>query len=104
PAEGGPAEQAARFGILVLIAVLNAGVCGWYCLRFIGVMYLRAPLAPLARAGVSPRLVAVWACALVTLLFGVYPEPLKGRARQAVDNRVEVPPAARAQGDAGEGR
>jgi len=83
-------DQANLFRILALIGVLNAAIGGWYYLRIVTVMYLRTPLQPLPKPSVSPRLVAVWACALVTLLFGLYPKPLVDRSQEAVVNKVEV--------------
>jgi len=84
------AEMARLFRVLALIGVLNAAIGGWYYLRIIAAMYLRSPLQPLAKPTVAPRLVAIWVCAVVTLVFGLYPRPLLDRARAATSNRVEV--------------
>ena len=92
-------EMAKLFRVLALIGVINAAIGGWYYLRIIAAMYLRAPLQPLARTVVAPRLVAIWVCALVTLVFGVYPKPLLDRARDATANKVHIQPETQAMSD-----
>jgi NADH-quinone oxidoreductase subunit N len=77
-------EQRRLFVTLALIGVLNAAVGGWYYMRIAAAMYLRDPLNPIAKTRVRPALVAVWICALLTLGFGIYPEPLKQAAVEAV--------------------
>jgi NADH-quinone oxidoreductase subunit N len=77
-------EQARLFRLLALIGVLNAAVGGWYYLRIIAVMYLRTAVKPLAVVRSWPGLMTLWACALVTLVLGVYPQPLVDVARNAV--------------------
>lgn len=82
-------EQRRLFVTLALIAAINAAVGGWYYLRVIAAMYLRDPLNPIARRGIRPGLIAIWACALVTLAVGVYAEPLKQAAAAAVSGGVD---------------
>ncbi len=92
PVSGGDLRsEATLFRILVLIGAINAAIGGWYYLRIVATMYLRTPLQPLAKPRVSPRLVAIGVCALVTLVFGLYPKPLVDRSQDALKNRVEVP-------------
>ncbi len=93
--------QARLFRILALIAVINAAVGSWYYLRIITVMYLRTPLQPLAKQKMSPKLVAVWVCAALTLLF-CYPRPLFDKARGAIDNKVQIAAPARTERPPGE--
>ena len=83
-------EMARLFRWLALIGVINAAIGGWYYLRIIAAMYLRSPLQPLAKTTPAPRLVAIWACAVVTLVFGIYPKPLLDRARAATANTVHI--------------
>ncbi|HLN30359.1 MAG TPA: NADH-quinone oxidoreductase subunit N [Gemmataceae bacterium] len=71
-----PLEHPWLFRILATVGVLNAAVAAWYYLRIIAVMYLRDPIRPLARPRSWPGLACVWFCALVTLAFGVVPNPL----------------------------
>jgi NADH-quinone oxidoreductase subunit N len=101
-AEVGLGEQAKLFRILLLIAALNAAVGAWYYLRIIAVMYLRTPLQRLAKPPMSTRLVAVWACALITLLFGATPaiDWLKKSASQAIENKIEIPAGPKAMNNA----
>jgi NADH-quinone oxidoreductase subunit N len=80
----GPADHPWLFRILALIGVLNAAVGGWYYLRILAVMYLRSPIKPLARPQSRPVLAALWACAFVTILLGVYPAPVSNWIRSAV--------------------
>jgi NADH-quinone oxidoreductase subunit N len=82
--DGALGEQAALFRILALVAALNAAIGGYYYLRIIAVMYLRDSLKPLERVRRWPGLATLWACAALTLWFGVYPKPLVELAQQAV--------------------
>jgi NADH-quinone oxidoreductase subunit N len=85
-----PAEAPMReyFRVLAVVGVLNAAVAAYYYLRVIMAMFLRtslAPPAPVARW--SPVQLAAIGCALVTVVFGLYPGPLLavcGRAYDAV--------------------
>jgi NADH-quinone oxidoreductase subunit N len=61
---------------LALIGVINAAIGAWYYLRIAAVMYLRSPIKPLERSRLRPALLALWICAAVTVVTGVYPEPL----------------------------
>jgi NADH-quinone oxidoreductase subunit N len=81
-------EQRVWFVRLALVGAINAGIGSWYYLRIAAVMYLRDPLNPIAKRRVRPALVAVWICALLTLAFGIYPEPLKQAAVQAVGRAI----------------
>jgi NADH-quinone oxidoreductase subunit N len=72
------------FRILALVGVLNAAIGAWYYVRILTVMYLRSPAKPLLQTRSWPGLAALWACAAVTLVFGIYPRPLLDQARAAV--------------------
>jgi NADH-quinone oxidoreductase subunit N len=72
------------FPLLALIGALNAAVGAWYYLRILAVMYLRTPIKPLEPARSVPGLATLWICALLTLVFGIYPWPLSRVAREAV--------------------
>jgi NADH-quinone oxidoreductase subunit N len=87
--EAGWREPAVLFRILALIMVVNAAIGSWYYMRIITVMYLRTPLQPLAKQKPSPSLVAVAACAVVTLAL-FYPTPLVNRASEAIDGKVKI--------------
>jgi NADH-quinone oxidoreductase subunit N len=97
------AKQVALFKLLALITVVNAAIGSWYYLRLITVMYLRTPLQPLPKQKVSPRLVAVWVCAAVTLIF-FYPRPLFDRARAAIDGKVQIESPERKQAESARDR
>jgi NADH-quinone oxidoreductase subunit N len=81
--------QPRLFRLLALIGVLNAAVGGWYYLRIIAVMYLRTAVKPLAVVRSWPGLATLWACALVTLVLGVYPWLLVKPARGVVTPGAE---------------
>lgn len=68
---------------LVAFAAVNAAVGAVYYLRAVGAMYLRSPLTPAAGRGVLPFGAAI-ACAVGTVVLGVYPNPLAVAARIAV--------------------
>jgi NADH-quinone oxidoreductase subunit N len=89
-------EQRRLFVTLALIGAINAAIGGWYYLRIAAAMYLRDPLNPIAVRRVRPALVAIWVCALFTLAFGIYPEPLKQAAVEAV-GRVSPAPGVAAK-------
>jgi NADH-quinone oxidoreductase subunit N len=68
---------------LVLIGAINAAVAGWYYLRIVTAMYLRTPLKAIEKARAWPGLAALWICAAVTLVLGIYPWPMVKAARKA---------------------
>jgi NADH-quinone oxidoreductase subunit N len=64
------------FRVLALVGALNAAVGGWYYLRILAVMFLRTPVKALEPSRSRSACAAVVICAVLTLLFGVYPKPL----------------------------
>jgi NADH-quinone oxidoreductase subunit N len=78
--------------LLAVIAAVNSAVAAVYYLRVLGVMYLRTALRPAPRLRAVPTFMAAAALAGVTLVFGVWPEPLVRAARKA----APVPAAVRA--------
>jgi NADH-quinone oxidoreductase subunit N len=84
------------YRLLALIMALNAAVGAWYYLRMAAAMYLREAIDPLPKPRPAPLLGTVAACAVLTLLFGIYPEGLKRPIRQALPPRggVAAGPAA----------
>jgi NADH-quinone oxidoreductase subunit N len=91
-------DQAQRFRVLALIGAINAATGGWYYLRIIVMMYLRDSVRRVQPARSWPGLAAIAACALVTVVFGVYPEPLSRQAHEAVPR--STPPAGGAPASA----
>jgi NADH-quinone oxidoreductase subunit N len=88
------AEQARLYRLLALIGAVNAAVGAWYYLRIAAVMYLREGIEPLPKPRPAPVLGAIWACALVTLVLGVYPSPVVRAVQDAVPHRQAERPAA----------
>jgi NADH-quinone oxidoreductase subunit N len=86
-----PAEHPWLWGILALVGALNVAVGAVYYLRIIAVMYLRSPVKPLESRRSLPGLASLWICALVTLVFGIYPPMLSQVAHDAImpQHRVE---------------
>jgi len=81
---------------LAVIGMLNAAIGGWYYLRVVAVMYLREPVEPRPQTKAWPALAAIVACAVVTLVFGVYTAPLL-QVVQKTDRPPLTPPAAAAR-------
>lgn len=80
---GGPADGR-MFQILTVIGVLNAAIGAFYYLRLIVAMYLRPPVGrPVTRRIPWPTGVAVGVCAILSLLFGVVPNPIARATRSA---------------------
>jgi NADH-quinone oxidoreductase subunit N len=94
--EAGAVDQARLFRILALIGAINAAIGAWYYLRIAVVMYLREPARRLAAVRAGPILGAVLVCAAVTLLFGIYPEPLARKTREALPHATTSNTTARA--------
>lgn len=78
------AEHAQLFRWLALVGAINAAIGAWYYLRVIMVMYLRTPIKPIENKSAWPMSAALGACAVLTLLFGIYPPPMLNAARAAV--------------------
>ncbi len=75
------ANVVSLYRLLALIGVLNAAVGAWFYLRVLSVMYLRNSLRPPEATCSWPARAALWICAGVTLLGGVYPDVLFRLAR-----------------------
>src|SRR5262249_53071673 len=81
---GAEPDQLRLFRILALIGAVNAAIGAWYYLRMVAVMYLRTALKPLGPVRSVPGLAALWICAALTLVLGVYPRPFLRMSRDAV--------------------
>lgn len=98
----GAGENGSMFQLLALIGVITAAIGAYYYLRIVVKMYLwpaDGP-APVCRAA-WPTLAAVGACAILSLVFGLYPSPIDVAAREATIASVTLPtpvskPASRA--------
>jgi NADH-quinone oxidoreductase subunit N len=66
----------ADFRWLAVIGAVNAAIGAWYYLRILARMYLDVSVQPLVVLRNGSGLAALWACALVTLVLGFYPELL----------------------------
>jgi NADH-quinone oxidoreductase subunit N len=90
-------EHARLFRVLALIGAVNAAIGAWYYLRILMVMYLRTPIRPLAGGRSAPGLAALWLCALVTLVLGVYPRPFVEESRDAAGRPPREQKAAQSE-------
>jgi NADH-quinone oxidoreductase subunit N len=72
------------FWALAAIGAVNAAIGAYYYLRIIGAMYLRGALHPLDRPHCLAGRLAIALCAVATLVFGVYPAPLRQLAQSTV--------------------
>lgn len=90
-----PADTKMRgmYQILAIVAVVNAAISAVYYLRAVGVMFLRAPLKPATPSRGLPQLLVAGACALATLFFGCYPQPLLDLATKAAPVPTATPTA-----------
>ena len=83
---GGDPQQVRMFQALAVIGVLNAAIGAYYYLRIVVAMYLRQPdphATTLTTRTPWPTQVAVWSCALLSLLFGLMPAPIDRASREA---------------------
>jgi NADH-quinone oxidoreductase subunit N len=86
-------DNARLFRWLAFLGVLNAAVGAWYYLRILSKIYLHTSIKPVARPRPGPGLAALWVCALVTLLLGIYPRQflqVASRAAQAAPTAAPV--------------
>ena len=83
-----PAEAPMQdlFRVLAVVGAINAAIAAYYYLRVINAIFLRSSLAsPAPVSRFSPLLVVATICAIVTAVFGVYPEPLQEACRKAFE-------------------
>jgi len=81
-----PAEAPMQdlFRVLAVIGALNAAVAAYYYVRVIMAMFLRSSLnPPVPTEKWNPVQVTAIACALITVLFGIYPGPLLAACARA---------------------
>jgi len=92
------AYQAQRYGLLALIAALNAAIGAWYYLRLAVAMYLREGVEPLPAMKPAPALAAVALCAALTVGLGVWPTPVMEALRGAMSPTATAARAAQPAG------
>jgi len=69
---------------IAVVAVLNSAVSLYYYARVVVMMYMRPPMDEVPIVPSAGQRLAIAACALFTLLFGVYPQPIIEFARRSV--------------------
>jgi NADH-quinone oxidoreductase subunit N len=88
---GNAGEDAGRFQLLVVLAVLNAAIGAYYYLRIVVKMYLQVPVEKLESRPAWPTVSAVAACAGLSLFLGLMPEPLNRASRDAAEQAIAQP-------------
>lgn len=76
------------FWVLAGIMAINAAIGAYYYLRIVGVMYLRGALQPIGRTHCRAGQLAIAVCLLITMAFGVYPNPLQRMTQEAAATPV----------------
>lgn len=74
-----PAEAPMQewFRVLAVVGAVNAAIAAYYYVRVLNAVFLRTSLvAPTPAVRLSPLLIVAIVCALVTVVFGIYPRPL----------------------------
>lgn len=71
------------FVALAVIGAINAAIGAYYYLRILAAIFFRDPVRPLQTKVNMPALVTAGGCAMLTLVLGVYPQPLLRAARLA---------------------
>jgi NADH-quinone oxidoreductase subunit N len=93
PAEPqGWVQQGRLFLVLAVIGMLNSAIGAWYYLRIAAAMYLRSPFKPPAIKRNWPGLIALTACALMTLGLGIYALPYLRFTQEAVPQAAAAHP------------
>jgi NADH-quinone oxidoreductase subunit N len=78
---------------LALIGVINSAIGAYYYLRIVVIMYLRPTQTPITARPAWPTMLAVTACALLSLLVGLYPPPVSRSTHAAAEaaNALDPP-------------
>ena len=79
--------------LLAVIGALNAAIGAYYYLRIVVVMYLRPPLTaePVRAEAGWPTIAAVGACASLSLVLGLFPQPISRATREAAEAAAAHP-------------
>jgi len=76
-------NQYRLYATLVVLGAINAAIGGYYYLRVIGVMYLRDAIKPLPAKRPAPVVLTIAVCAVLTIVGGVYPNPVVQALKKA---------------------
>lgn len=91
----GTPGQGRLFQLLAVIGVVNAAIGGYYYLRIVVAMYLRPPVGePVTARGAWPTAVALGTCAVLSLLLGLFPDPVHQAARRSAEAAAALPEPA----------
>ena len=70
--------------ILAIVAAVNAAIAAFYYLRVLSVIYLRGSFDPPKPVVAYPIMATIIICAGITIIFGVYPDPIWHATRAAL--------------------
>jgi NADH-quinone oxidoreductase subunit N len=84
-------DETGSFIALAIIGVLSAAAGAYYYLRLVIVMYFRTSQESVEVDGGTPVALAVGACALLTVVIGLFSGPLAGAARSAAASANYLP-------------
>ncbi len=88
----GSESMVRMFRLLAVIGVVNAAIGAYYYLRIVVVMYLRSPQGePLTPRAGWPTVLAVGTCASLSLLLGLFPDPINRASREAAVHAMARP-------------
>ena len=88
----GSESMVRMFRLLAVIGVVNAAIGAYYYLRIVVVMYLRSPQGePLSPRAGWPTVLAVGTCASLSLLLGLFPDPINRASREAAVHAMVRP-------------
>jgi NADH-quinone oxidoreductase subunit N len=76
---------------LAVIGSINAAIGAYYYLRIVVIMYLRPAKTPITAHPAWPTMLAVGACATLSLVVGLYPPPVSRATRAAAVAAIEHP-------------
>jgi NADH-quinone oxidoreductase subunit N len=86
-----PGQSATLLRWLAVVGVINAAIGAYYYLRIIVMMYLRPARTPIAARPAWPTALAVAACAILSLVVGLYPAPVSRATRAAAAAALDHP-------------
>ncbi len=91
-------DEAWKFQILVVIAVLNSAAGAYYYLRIIVAMYFHPAVTPLTTKVAWPAAISVGTCAVLSLVFGFVPGPVSSASRASAESAMLHPVPSADQG------
>ncbi|WP_435018962.1 NADH-quinone oxidoreductase subunit N [Tundrisphaera sp. TA3] len=90
--DAGRNEDARFYQYLALAGAINSAIGAYYYLKIVVAMYYKAPTgAPLAGKPSWPVALSIGACTTLTIVFGLYPNPITIATRDSAEALVNLP-------------